>query len=86
MANYNIIIKNKFGKIISEKSEDDQCSLVYKDAYLHDDTITFESSDCGIYVVVSVDDAMESSFVSMKSLLMKKRFRIHQNLLQGIYI
>ena len=43
MSHFSIIIKNKFGNIMSEKSDNDQCSLVYKDAYLHDDTITFES-------------------------------------------
>ena len=66
MSHFSITIKNKFGNIMSEKSDNDQCSLVYKDAYLHDDTITFESSECSVYVVVSVDDAMESSFVFMK--------------------
>ena len=66
MSHFSITIKNKFGNIMSEKSDNDQCSLVYKDAYLHDDTITFESSECSVYVVVSVDDAMESSFVLMK--------------------
>jgi len=67
MVYFNIVIKTKYGKIMSEKSDDDQCCLVYKNAYLHEDTITFESSVCGIYAVVSVDDAMESSFVFMKN-------------------
>lgn len=66
MADFSISIKNRQGITVSEKTEKDECRLVYNDAYLHGDTISFESSESDIYVVVSVDDAMESSFVFMK--------------------
>lgn len=66
MADFSISIKNRHGIVVSKKSEKDECRLVYSDAYLHGDAILFESSESDIYVVVSVDDAMESSFVFMK--------------------
>lgn len=66
MTNFKITVMNQYGTIMSQKSDDEECYLVYKDAYLRGDTITFETSETNKYVVISVDDTMESSFVFMK--------------------
>jgi hypothetical protein len=66
MSEFNILVKNRQGVVMAEKSGDEECCLIYKDAYLHGDSIVFEASKYPAYVVVSVDDAIESVLVYMK--------------------
>lgn len=62
MTQFKISVRNKDGEIKKQNIGEEECRLVYEDAYLHGDRIVIESSEVNRYVMVSVDDAMGTAF------------------------
>ncbi|MCI8622310.1 MAG: carbohydrate-binding protein [Provencibacterium sp.] len=67
MAALTLEIQNKEGKSLACASGGQAVSLVYTEAYQEGDSISLHSDRTGIYLILQLDDAMESEFVYLAS-------------------
>jgi hypothetical protein len=63
--NYEIIIRNRFNIEVAKSSGVGECHLFYHDNYLVGDRIIIKGSKLNTFVVLKIDDGMESSIVYM---------------------
>ena len=65
MAMLTLEVRNQNGETLASVSGENSAALVYPNAYAEGDTIVLKSSETGIYLMLQVDDALGSDFVSV---------------------